>query len=374
MSTQGITWGVLLRVLLKAALLFGLCNLLYALVPPSASWERLSVYGTLVPPRARLPYSDNPAQSYSVSLNSLTPMLAAHAVARPKAPDEFRVILLGDSSVWGWFLPPTQTYAAHINAAGALAPDGRRVVAYNLAYPIMSLSKDLLILDAVRAMQPDAVVWLVSLESFGWEKQTFPPLVQHNRDALQPLIAAYNLPLDTGAFVVPSVWGRSLVGDRRRIADWLRLQLYGVSWAATGTDQYIPLSYTPTPHDLTPTLAWGTFSAPTTLTAQDLAFDVLATGVAHMGDVPVWVINAPIFIANGENSNLRYNSLYPRWVYDQYRTLLAEIAQNRGWWYTDWWDMLPPENFTDSPVHLSATGAQQVSTALLGRIFSQTED
>ncbi|MCZ7670394.1 MAG: hypothetical protein M5U34_26160 [Chloroflexi bacterium] len=44
------------------------------------------------------------------------------------------------------------------------------------------------------------------------------------------------------------------------------------------------------------------------------------------GDVPVLLINEPMFISSGRNSDLRYNAFYPRWAYDQYREMLGETA------------------------------------------------
>ncbi len=42
------------------------------------------------------------------------------------------------------------------------------------------------------------------------------------------------------------------------------------------------------------------------------------------GDVPVLIINEPMFISDGQNSDLRYNSFYPRWAYDQFHRLLND--------------------------------------------------
>jgi hypothetical protein len=70
------------------------------------------------------------------------------------------------------------------------------------------------------------------------------------------------------------------------------------------------------------------------------------------------IVNEPIFISSGANSDLRYNSWYPRWAYDQYRALLAQEARANGWQYLDLWDSIDPAEFTDSPVHLTAVGTR----------------
>jgi len=43
---------------------------------------------------------------------------------------------------------------------------GKQARVYNLGYPTMSLTKDLLILSRALHYQPDLIIWLVTLESF----------------------------------------------------------------------------------------------------------------------------------------------------------------------------------------------------------------
>ena len=353
------------RVLLKAALLFVALNALCALLDPLPLLGRVSVYNTLLPGRPRLPFSDRPAQAYNLSLMSLEAMLAAHEVARPPAPDEYRVLLLGDSSVWGVLLRPDETLAARLNAAGLTAPDGRALRFYNLGHPVMSLTKDLLLLDAARSTRPDAVWWLVTLRSFPRGGQLEPPLVQHNAAAVRRLIAAYGLDLapDDPRLAAPTFFERTLVGRRRDLADWLRLQLYAVPWAATGIDQFYPETFTPRRADFEADVRWQGLDGPAPLTGRELAFDVLAAGTTHAG-APVVIINEPIFRSDGRNSDLRYNAWYPRWAYDAYRAALAAEAAARGWRLLDLWDAIPPGEFTDSPVHLTPAGSQQLADRL----------
>jgi len=365
------TWGFARRVAVKAAILFVLCNLIYAALNPIEMLGRVSLYNTLLPGRERLPYGENPDQSYSLSLNNIPAMFASHVIARPKAEGEFRVVLIGDSGVWGWFLRNEDTLAASMNRlflaesiggqrAAPLQPTRNSLTIYNLAYPIMSLTKDLLLLDEAMRYQPDMIIWLVTLESFPREKQLFPPLVQHNTARIRHLIDAYDLQLDPAdsRFLNPNFFERTLVGQRRDLADWLRLQLYGFSWAATGIDQYIPAEIPLRQSDFDADASWQNFDAPAALTTDNLAFDVLAAGIERAGDVPVWIVNEPIYISDGENSDLRYNSWYPRWAYDQYRNLLVQEARANGWQYVDLWDGVDAAEFTDSPVHLTAAGTK----------------
>ena len=115
-------------------------------------------------------------------------------------------------------------------------------------------------------------------------------------------------------------------------------------------------------------------AAPQPLTADDLAFDVLTAGISRAAEVPVWLINEPMFISDGANSDIRYNAFYPRWAYDQYRQLLADQAAAAGWNYLDLWDAIPPDEFTDTPVHLTPAGTRLLAELVAGYVFrSPTE-
>jgi hypothetical protein len=356
------TRGFALRVMVKAFVLFMAANIAFAAFDPLPLLGRLSAYNALMPGRARLPYGEDSAESYNLSLNSLDAMFASHEVARPKAADEYRVLVLGDSAAWGILLRPEETLAGALNAGSDTAPDGRRMRFYNIAHPVMALAKDVLLLDYAMRYQPDAIVWLVTAESFPREQQLYPPLVQNNAEAIRRLIAEYDLRLDPRdtRLVDRTFLERTLVGRRRELADWLRLQLYGFSWAATGIDQYYPPTYTPRTEDFDEDVSWHGIDEPRALTEGDLAFDVLAAGMARAGDVPVLLVNEPMFISSGRNSDLRYNFWYPRWAYDSYRDLLTEMADQRGWRLLDVWDAIAPEEFTDSPVHLTPEGVRQL--------------
>jgi hypothetical protein len=354
-----VNWKSLARIMLKTAVLFLLLNLLFAWALPLEGLGRLSLYNWLLPGRERLPYGENPAASYNLSLYNIPAMLASHAINQPKAADEFRVLILGDSGTWGWFLENEETLAGQLNGMGLMTEDGRSLRFYNLGYPVMALLKDAMLLEAALGSQPDLILWPVTLESFPRDKQIFPPLVQNNPERARQLIAAYGLELDgeDGRFVTPATLvERSIVGQRRNLADLLRLQQLGFAWAATGLDQAIPTDITPRRSDFDADLSWQIFDEPVSLTGDYLAFDVLAAGLALAGDTPVLLINGPMFISSGQNSDLRYNSFYPRWAYDQYREQLAAFAAAQDRPYLDLWDAIPPEEFSDTPVHLTAVG------------------
>ena len=369
---EAVTWRFIARVLLKAAGLFVLLNLLFALFLPLEPLGRLSLYNWLLPGRQRLPYGENPADSYNLSLDNIPAMLASHVVSQPRATGEFRVLVIGDSGTWGWLLENEQTLAGQINAANAQTADGRRIVAYNLGYPIMALTKDLLLLDAAMEAQPDLILWPVTLQSFPRDKQLVPPIVRNNPERVRRLIEGYDLDLDPSdpIFADPGFLERTIVGQRRALADLLRLQLLGFSWAATGIDQAIPAEYELRASDFDEDLSWLDYDEPLPLDDQVLAMEVLDAAATLAGNTPVLVVNEPIFISAGRNSDLRYNAWYPRWAYDDYRARLADQAAGADWAYLDLWEAIPPAEFTDSPVHLTPAGAAQLADLLLPHLTS----
>lgn len=360
------TRGFAGRVIVKAALLFILLNVLFALLDPLPVLGRLSLYNVVFPGRERLPYGENPAQSYNLSLMNLPAMLASHEVARPKAANEYRVFVMGDSSVWGILLKPDETLAAQLNALELSAPDGRPMRFYNLGHPVMALLKDLMLLDTAMPYQPDLIIWPLTPQSFPREQQLYPPLVQHNADTVRRLIQTYDLNLspDDPRLVNPSFLDKTIIGRRRDLADLLRLQLYGAAWGATGIDQFYPAEYKPRQSDFEEDVSWQGLQPDDGLPEAFLAFDVIEAFMQRAGDVPVLLVNEPIYISGGQNSDLRYNFWYPRWAYDAYRIMLKDRAQANDWPLLDTWDAVAPDEFTDSPVHMTPSGTRQLAEAI----------
>jgi lysophospholipase L1-like esterase len=348
-----------------------LANLLFALISPLESLGEISLYNNLLPGRLRLPYGEDAANSYNLSLNNIPAMMASHAISHPKAADEFRVVLIGDSGTWGWLLENENTLSGQINKANLRTADGRQVVVYNLGYPIMALTKDLMILKEVKQYEPDLILWPVTLQSLPWTKQLVHPLVQENPDRVRSLINNYDLGLNPRDDRLNdlSLVDRSIVGQRRSLADLLRLQSYGFSWAATGIDLVQPSEITLRATDFEEDVSWDDFEDPVNLTSDILALDALDVGINIAGEAPILIINEPIFISDGENSELRYNAWYPRWAYDDYRQLMASWAGGEDRHYLDLWDFVSPEEFTDSPVHLTPVGIKTLADALSSEIL-----
>lgn len=360
------------RLLLKAAILFFVFNLLLSTFNLMPSFGRLTLYNWLLPGRERLPYGDDPERSYNLNLYSLEAMFASHSLTgSPKAEDEFRVFIIGDSSVWGFLLENEDTLTGALNAADLHSAGGRRAVFYNLGHPTISLTKDLMILDYAMQYDPDFILWPVTLEAFPLDKQTTSPLVQNNRARIANLISNYQLPITINEdFASYSFFDRSLIGQRRNLADIFRLQLYGFMWAATGIDVYIPNEIELRAVDLEASEDFADLQPPE-LHAEELAFDLLAAGITRAGDIPVLIINEPIFVSDGANSDVRYNSFYPRWAYDSYRLLLQERSEQNDWIYADLWQAASNSEFTNTPIHLTPRGTLELATAIVAILHDQ---
>ncbi len=356
----------LFPVLIKATLLLVSFNFVFVLAS-NVPLGKLTLYNRIFPGRERFPFGEN-QRGYNLSLFNLDAMFASHKlVGTPKADDEFRVLLIGDSSVWGTLLTPEQNLAGQLNSQNVEACGGN-VRAYNLGYPYISLLQELLILDEALQYQPDMVVWLTTLESFPEEKQFGAPLVANSPERVRQLIEKYQLPLDPNdpALNHPTTWDQTFVSRRKDLANLIRLQMYGVLWSATGVDQFYPETYERAQTDFE---ADDTFHEikPTDSLEDHLSLEILDAGL-HTTDVPIILVNEPILISDGINSDIRYNFFYPRWAYNEYRQILAEFTAARGVPYLDVWDLVPMDEFTNSGVHLTPFGesllAEQVGEAI----------
>jgi hypothetical protein len=360
------------RLLLKATLFFFAINLIFASLNLASALGELSLYNWLLPGRERLPYGDDPQRSYNLNLFSLEAMFASHELTDGVKPEhEFRVLVIGDSSIWGFLLENKDTLTAALNSAGLQSEDGREAVFYNLGHPTISLTKDLMILDEAMQYQPDLIIWPVTLEAFPLNKQLSSPLVQNNPQRVRSLIAEYNLPLDAGSseFADDDFQHRTILGQRRNLADNIRLQLYGFAWASTGIDIFIPETFELRATDLEASEEY--YDLGPELEESELAIEVLTAGVQRAGEVPVLIVNEPVFVSEGANSDLRYNSFYPRWAYDSYLAILADAAVQGGWHYADLWQAASNSEFTNTPIHLSAQGTLEFSEALIAVLHEQ---
>jgi hypothetical protein len=340
----------LFAILIKATLLFVLFDFAFIFVV-NIPLGKLSLYNIIFTGRERFPFGET-RESYNLSLFDVDAMFASHILAgMPKSSDEYRVLLIGDSSVWGILLKPEETLAGQLNAR-SLTACGKNVRAYNLGYPTISLTKDLMIMNQAEHYQPDLIIWLTTLEAFPKEKQFDSPMVANNAKRIQQLITKYQLSADPNdpALIKPSQLDQMFMSRRRALADLIRLQIDGVLWASTGIDQVYPKDYEHAQINLE---ASDDFHKLKTLDGA-LALDVLDAGMST--SVPTLLINEPILISNGQHSDIRYNFYYPRWAYDRYRQMLSDHAIAKHWNYLDLWNIVPMNEFTNSAIHLTPSG------------------
>lgn len=350
------------RILLKTLLILLVIFALWQFTQSLGSIGKLSLYNGLFPGRERLPFGESPRTAYNFSLNELNAMFASHKIsaAGEKGTETLRAVVIGDSSSWGTLLKPEETLAGKLD--GQLIPGTQtKLECYNLAYPTLSLSKDLLLMNRSLEFDPDLIIWPLTLESFPKDKQLSTALVSNNPEEFNTLAEKSAL-----SYQVPneeSFISRSLFGQRRELADLIRLQLYGVMWAGTGIDQDYTQEYKAPQLDLE---ADNTFhEVEGEYPEDDLAWDVLEAGISMAGDVPILVINEPMLISDGANSDIRYNFYYPREAYDAWHEKLIDNAAQNGWVLLDLWNVLPQEAFTNSAIHYDAEGAETIAEMIL---------
>lgn len=345
------------RVLLKGVLLFLLLEYALVWLFPRAGF--LNVYAALNMKRERFPLSTASPADDAQDLGNLDAMFASHVVSNPKARNEFRVMVLGDSAVWGLQLAPEQTLPAQLDSLD-LDCGAKKVRVYNLSFPRSSATKDLMILDKALQYQPDSILWLITWYTLMPKTRVDHWLVTQNPAEFYSLAQRFNfLPRD---YARPTALDTMLARNRALFRE-TRFDLYSLIELATGVQQI------PGPPEVLPaTLSRDiTFEGlkPPTLRQSQVSLDQLADFYSLAGRVPVILINEPMLVMHGvPNSDVRYNSYYPRWVYDQYRQYLAQDAAEHGWNYLDLWNAFPSTYFTDTPLHLSPQGQHLLAQTL----------
>ena len=350
------------RVLVKGILLFLVFEFaLYSLTP---NLNLLNAYALLGLERQRFPISTLDPVDAPLDVDNLEAMVASHIVSRPKAPDEYRVMVLGDSAVWGLQLDINQTLPSQMNDLN-LTCSNKKVTAYNLSFPRSSSTKDLMILDKVRQYQPDMIVWLITWYTLMPKTRVDHVIVNQNPDEFYKLGRRFEfLPKD----YQPMSLLDEILSRQRSLFRVVRYQLYPMIQLATDIDQ-IPGPPEILPAGLTNDTTFEGLKPPT-LRKSQVSIDQIQDFYKLAGATPVLLVNEPMLILNGiPNSDVRYNSYYPRWVYDQYRQYLDQAAVQNGWDYLDLWNIFPSGYFTDTPLHLTPDGERQLAETLAPSIL-----
>src|SRR5262245_38002540 len=116
------------NVFIKAIVLY----FLFQLFLPFSNFNPavLNIYRSESLQRERLPFITAPgAEDRALDVGILDTMFASHIISRPKGENEYRVITLGDSAIWGDPLPVSSTLAGQINALN-LTCKNKQVIAY----------------------------------------------------------------------------------------------------------------------------------------------------------------------------------------------------------------------------------------------------
>jgi hypothetical protein len=294
-------------------------------------------------------------------------MFASHAISARKRPKEYRVVLIGDSSVWGEGLGAYEVISEQWNKLNMQCGD-KTIRTYNLGYPHPSVIKDLVILDKVVEYDPDLIVWFVTLNTL--ISQRINPFLVANQERAAKILNAYNIPFDQSKKLVEnesSFYEKTLMGQRSNLARQIKLQMLGVIWTAAGADTNTLAEEDSPNFNIGDDPRYRGMEPPKDIKDM-LLFSALTAGYDIADPVPVLIVNEPMYISNDANVTVRYNVGYPRWAYDQYRQAIATQAQSAEWNYLDLWNAVPPEYFSDATLHLSAEGErlliEQIAPAL----------
>jgi len=357
-------------VFIKALSVFVLINVLYGLIQPPVA--DVSAYNSIFPGMKRMPFgiSEDP---FTVAMDDLDALFVSHEISAEKKPDEIRVALIGDSSVWGEGLFLSDTLSGQWNQLNPRC-GGKTIKVYNLGYPHPSILKDLMFIEEAQERQPDAILWFVTLNTL-MNQNRLNPFITANRARALQILNAYDFPyapkkalseMDEGFYQ------RTLLGQRSFLARWMKLQALGLIWSVTGKDRndspHQPAVISP---DVKRDPGYRGMEPGSDLRAS-LLLGALEAGYDLAGETPLALVNEPIFVASGQNSAIRYNDLYPRWAYDQYRDIVAAHAQAASQTYLDLWDAVPPEFFFDPALYFNADGkrllAERINPVLLSMV------
>ena len=363
-----------LRVLLKAIFLFAVINVIFVLADPPVG--KITLYNHMIPGRLRFPYEQEPS-FYFVGYNApiyedFNAMFGAHVISKTKSASEFRLILLGDSSTWGVSVQAGETLSEQINRLHIQTCDGRNLHAYNLGYPMPFLMRDVLVLDKAMEYQPDMVIWLITLSTLEPKTAETYFITPHAERYLR-IANAYHLqmPHFSKSIQKTSFWDKTIIGQRKRLKNIIFTQALGVLWAATGIDNHEglqPQTVFPS-RDVDNNLSYdGLLPNESPTLFESLMLDVLTAGIKVAGDIPVILVNEPIFIANGKNHLIRYNGIYPRWIYNDYRKFMFDWAKKEDHKLLDYWNALPPEYFSDPNYHRNSSGEKKLAEVLAGEV------
>lgn len=324
--------------------------------------------------------------SVPISVYWLEPLLRQHELCwwSPHRPGELRVVLVGNSSVFGFPLPVEQTFAHLLNQDFATEDVPAHV--FNLAWVNTYQLKDAVIIHDALPYQPDVILYPITLAEMQHAAPIiFPSVIQFFDSNASPLaaLAAHPPP----GLAEPLALYRPVLESRRPVQwSFARLQEGGtfLRTAVQGHAQSVGRrlgAVQPTP----PVWTAGrqtTYDCSRTQADFDWQFrgwqswNVLAylEQIRSTRGVAAVVVNWPVA---HEPVGDCYNVRYPAAAFAEYNAWLRAETAARGLHYVDLHDLLPADFFLDS-LHVSAAGhrqiAEQLSRALaplLAEIFAR---
>jgi len=315
--------------------------------------NRWLLYRSFTPPTERLGLANQIGDPIWWTLD---PLLDAHQIARPKAPDEFRVIFLAIRPRFACTADRLRRSPASSRQLGA-AFDGKRVVGYNLAYPGSDWLKDVLILKHALKYQPDAIVWLVTAKETGDQPLPQEPdahlITRINAAELPALARQFNLDTwETERYADADAWyQRSIFTHGGRYRDWLLLLVRSFRNAVIYPNKDLTQEYLLPGEPITtkpvPAIAEINSALPGYGMFPNRQWELLRAGqqMADEASVPLLVVNEPIYLASGPNTDVNYNPFYERNLYDRFRAALTDFTHQHAMTYLDLWNALPAEIF-----------------------------
>jgi len=342
------------------------------IVQPLNWLDHITLYNHLAPGRIRFPYQEE-TNPRSATIRRMEQLFADHEISgTPKTAGEYRVVILGGSSLWGVFLSPDQTLSGCLNRKQLTTPDGRRIRAYNLAYLAPSILRDLITLRRALDYQVDQVVWFVGGVGMDRVRMFAHIFVQGNPQEAYEILDSYPIATPANPSPMPpprepSILNRTLIEQREDLAAWLLNQLYGLVWLQTNQDftaRTFPPYKDPFLENQGDVYDVGVKRGPADVTVDTFMLDGLAAGqaMATKAGVGLTIILDPMWRAVG--SKYRYNTYFPFWYFDLLHGALQQQARLNSWDYLDWSSILKNEQFTDSPFHYTPEAACELADRL----------
>ena len=344
-----------LRLFAKAILLLVIANFicLWANFDPVSALTSINFWWLVGYGRLRLIYPD---ESVTDGLLPAEAMVSAHAIAyTKKTPQEFRIAVIGDSSIMGHGLTDDETFTSQLNARHLII-QGKQVISYNLAYPGPNAALQTAFLNLSLHYQPDLILWLITLftVSDSTAASNIALLDDVNRNAINQVVVDYHMEHWQQIHMIEPPFPANLVAIRHSgmILTWIKALNYPYKTPnPLKSDDRVSMH--PVPQRAQMYLGSEGFEQ-----MPNETWDFLGIGqqIADKAGVPLLMINEPIYIGGGQYSDINYDEFYQRAGYDQFRVVIADYVKQHHIWYDDIWNLVPPERFTDTDLHMDAAG------------------